>query len=335
MHIGKSYKLSNFLFWTRRKIYTLIVLGTIPVVLYHIAGIKWLVLPWTVVSLLGTATAFIVGFKNTLTYSRTREGQAVWTAIGNASRVWALMCRDFYRDPGQVKTLVYRHFAWLTALRYQLREERIWEVADARHNAEYQRYYNIPERKCAFRDEMLKYIPEEELNEVSGSRDKPSQLMALQSRAIKAAYESDQLPVGQYIELQRTINLLLGHQGQSSSLKDTPYPRQYSVINTIFVRMFCLLLPFGMLREVDKLNDGVAGFMHGHMIWLVVPFSVLISWMYTSLEQVGESTENPFEGSANDVPISQLCREIEIDLREMLGEKELPPPVLPQNDIAV
>jgi putative membrane protein len=41
--------------------------------------------------------------------------------------------------------------------------------------------------------------------------------------------------------------------------------------------------------------------------------------MYTSLEQVGESTENPFEGGANDVPISTLCSTIERDLNVMLG----------------
>ncbi|KAG1251193.1 hypothetical protein G6F68_012404 [Rhizopus microsporus] len=46
--------------------------------------------------------------------------------------------------------------------------------------------------------------------------------------------------------------------------------------------------------------------MHGQMVWLAVPFSVIISWIYTSLEQVGESTENPFEGSATDVPIGRL-----------------------------
>ncbi|SIT38887.1 Membrane protein (fragment) [Paraburkholderia ribeironis] len=81
-----------------------------------------------------------------------------------------------------------------------------------------------------------------------------------------------------------------------------------------------MLFPFGLLHEFDKLNDGVGGFMHGNMIWLVVPCSVAVSWMYTSLEQVGESTENPFEGGANDVPISTLCSIIERDLKEMLGE---------------
>ena len=69
------------------------------------------------------------------------------------------------------------------------------------------------------------------------------------------------------------------------------------------------------------------------MAWLVIPFSALVSWMYVSLDQVGESTENPFEGGANDVPISQISRLVEIELREMLGENDLQPLLRPKNDI--
>ena len=90
-----------------------------------------------------------------------------------------------------------------------------------------------------------------------------------------------------------------------------------------------------MLREFDKLNESIDGAMEGNMVWFVVPFSVLISWVYTSLEQVGESTENPFEGAANDVPISQMSRTIEIDMREMLGETNLPPALQPKNNIVL
>jgi len=50
---------------------------------------------------------------------------------------------------------------------------------------------------------------------------------------------------------------------------------------------------------------------------------------------VGESTENPFEGSPNDVPISQMSRVVEIDIREMLGETELPANVQPRNNIVL
>jgi putative membrane protein len=69
------------------------------------------------------------------------------------------------------------------------------------------------------------------------------------------------------------------------------------------------------------------------MAWLAVPFSALVSWMYMSLDLVGESSENPFEGGANDVPISQVSRLVEIELREMLDESDLPTPLRPQNEI--
>jgi len=88
-----------------------------------------------------------------------------------------------------------------------------------------------------------------------------------------------------------------------------------------------------MLKELDRLNDTIDGVMRGNMVWFVIPFSVLISWMYTSLVQVGESTENPFEGGANDVPISQLCEIIEIDLREMLDENNITALTQPKHNI--
>ncbi len=73
--------------------------------------------------------------------------------------------------------------------------------------------------------------------------------------------------------------------------------------------------------------------MHGNMIWLVVPFSVVVSWMYTSLEHVGCRTENPFEGGANDVPISMLCRLVEHDLKEILGDVDALPVSEPEASV--
>lgn len=335
MHVGKSYKLTDFIIWTRRKLYVLVILGTVPVLLYHLAGLRCLALPWTVVSLLGTATAFIVGFKNTQTYNRTWAAQGVWTNIVSTSKYWCLLCRDFLNDANATRILVDRHFAWLTALRFQLREDRKWEVTDKSHNAEYQRYYTIPERRTTLEAELMKYLPEEELAYILSTQNKAAQILALQSRQIKGIYESQAIVPPVYLEMQKAIGTLISLHAQCESTKDSPYPRQYSIINTIFVWTFCVLLPFGLLETFDNLDNIVTGVMKGYMIWLVIPFSMLVSCMYSSLEQVGESTENPYEGSPNDVPISQLCRAIEIDMREMLGDKVLPPALTPENDIII
>ena len=337
MHTGKSYKLFEFLNWTRRDIYVLIVLGVVPAVAYQTGNMKWLGIPWTVVALLGTATAFIVGFNNLQSYNRTWEARQIWGDIISGSRAWGTVSRDFFDDTEKSKELVYRHLAWLTALRYQLRENRAWESKSKAHNAEYLKYHSIPipEMQTALETELAKFLPDGELVQILATGSKATQILGLQSKAIKGLLASQAIGVTQFVDMHRSIKEFLFQQGRCERIKDFPYPRQFASITSFFIKLFCLLLPFGLLREFDSLNESVGGVIKGHMVWLVIPFSVLISWTYTSLGRVGESTESPFEGSANDIPISQMCRTAEIDLRETLGETDCPPQLVPKNNIVL
>jgi ion channel-forming bestrophin family protein len=335
MHTGKSYKLSEFLMWTRRDIYLLTALGVVPVLAYQVAGMKWLGIPWTVVALLGTATAFIVGFKNIQTYNRTWEAREIWGDILSSSRAWGIMSRDFLTNSEKSRELIYRHLAWLTAMRYQMRDSRAWESTIKVHNVEFRKYYAVPEKQTALKSELAKYVSPEEVTQILATKHKPTLILSLQSSTLKALFADQEIALAQFIDMQKSIKEFFIQQGNSERIKDFPYPRQFATINAIFVKLFCILLPFGLLGEFDKLNNNLEGAMKGHMVWLVIPFSVLISWMYTSLEKVGESTECPFEGNSNDVPITQMCRTAEIELREMLGETDLPPVLQPKNNIVL
>lgn len=333
MHAGSSYRFNEVLIWTRRNIYKALLIATIPTILYQILGLTWLVLPWAVVALLGTATAFTVGFKNTQTYNRSWEARQIWGSILNSSRMWGVACRDFFDNPDVTKLLIYRHFAWLTAFRYQLRENRAWENGGKPYNKEYMRFYSIPEREIPLETELAKYLSAEELTTLLSAKNKTVQLLSWQSKTLKQLWDNKEIDTLTFLELERMIKELYEHQGRSERIKNFPYPRQFASGNTYFIRLFIILLPFGMLKEFDKLNDSVEGMMQGHMVWLVIPFSMIISWFFTTLDQIGEGTENPFEGSANDVPISQMSRTIERDMRELLGETDLPPALQPKNNI--
>ncbi|MEI3800310.1 MULTISPECIES: bestrophin family protein [unclassified Chitinophaga] len=333
MHEGKSYKFGEFLFWTRRKIYILMVISIVPVILYETCGLEWISIPWTVVALLGTATAFTVGFKNTQTYNRTNEAQQVWTSIVSLSRSWGIFSRDFFSNTATTRELIYRHMAWLTALRYEMRTPRTWETIDRKHNTEYQRFYRVAERETPLNKELAKYLSGQELKEVLAASNTAARILANQGKLLRKSFDEQQMQIAQFLEMEKGLKEFYISQAKSEQVKNSPYPRQYAVVNSFFIRIFCLLLPFGLLRDFDKLNELVEGAVKGHMVWLVVPFSIMISWMYTSLEQIGESTENPFEGSANDVPLTSICRDIEIELRELLEEKDLPPKLYPQHNI--
>ena len=335
MYTGKSYKISEFLFWTRRSLPWLLLLSAIPTVLYQVFDVKWLSVPWPVVALLGTATAFIVGFKNVQTYNRTWEARQIWGAAMSTSRSWAMMCRNFIGDPNRAREIIYRHFAWLTALRYQLRADRSWETINKAHNREYTRFYTIPEKETPIEVELSKYITKEELENILSKNNIAGYLLSLQSDALKNLYKEGLLENFLFLGMHNVLRELSDHQEKSERIKNFPYPRQYATINALFVKLFCILLPFALLGEFNNLNDHISGVLKGYMVWFVVPFSVLISWVYTSLDQVGESTENPFEGSANDIPISQMSRAAEIDIREMLAETDLPAALQPQNNIVL
>lgn len=333
MHVGRSYKLAEFLFWTRRNIFWLLVLGIVSTVFYQLLDFKWVAFPFTVVALLGTATAFIIGFRNQETYRRSSEARQTWGAMMSASRSWAIMCRDFVNDGDKTRELIYRHFAWITVLRYQLRSSRGWENTTKAYNKEYRKYYSVPEMETSLEQELQKYISRSELRNISCTKNKAMQLMSLQSDALKKLQEDGLIDEFKFSDMHIALRAFFDHQGRNERIKNFPYPRQYATINSLFMKLFCLLLPFGLLQEFDRLNDGMTGFLQGKMVWLVIPFSVLISWVFTSLEQVGESTENPFEGSANDVPISQMSRSMEIDIKEMLNETDLPSQLEPINNI--
>jgi putative membrane protein len=102
-------------------------------------------------------------------------------------------------------------------------------------------------------------------------------------------------------------------------IKKFPLPRQYANLSRIFIGIFIFLLPFSLIPTMMPLGD--------YGIWLSIPITVLIGWVYVMMEIVGDYTENPFQGMANDIPMLSLCRTIEIDLLEMMGETDLPNPI--------
>src|SRR5688572_22527422 len=106
--------------------------------------------------------------------------------------------------------------------------------------------------------------------------------MALQSKAIKGLFAGQVIVVLQFIDMQRSIKDFLLQQSRCERIKDFPYPRQFATINSFFIKLFCLLLPFGLLREFESLNESVEGVIKGDMVWLVIPFSVLRSEEHTS-----------------------------------------------------
>lgn len=331
MHAGRRFTPKEFIFWTRRIIYKVFILSFIPTLCYYL-GANFLSLPWQPIAILGTAVAFIVGFKNNASYARLWEARQIYGAIINDSRSFAYTLRDALNENSEeVKTIFYRHFAWLTALRFQLREARAWENMNQKSNIEYLSFYDIPERTTTLEEELKPYLSSSDYEYILTKKNRATQLSALQSKNLAKLYKDGKLNDFQWNLLQQSLSKFTDNQGKAERIKNFPYPRNFSSITTYLLILFVLSVPFGLLHEFEKLGQGTI--LENYSIWLNVPFSMILTWVFITLDTVGESSMNPFEGSANDVPITQISRTIEIDMRDMLNEENLPLPITPKNNI--
>ena len=191
-----------------------------------------------------------------------------------------------------------------------------------KHNAEYSRYYKVAEWDGRLEVELGLLLDASELAYVLARKNRATQLLDMQMRDIRKSGIASE---SRLIELQHVLQSMVESQGKCERIKNFPYPRQFATLNHLFVWMFIFLTPLGRLQEFRGLGDG--------LVWLTIPASTMVAWVFHTMDKIGESSENPFEGSPNDVPITALSRTIEIDMHEMLGESGIPPALQPVHNI--
>jgi putative membrane protein len=300
------------------------ILTIIFEVLYHKFNFD-ISFDWQPLSVLGIAVAFYLGFKNNASYDRTWEARKIWGGIVNDSRSFGAAVCSFISGDDDVKVkkeLLYRHIAWLTALRYQLRLSREWEHTENRVKGRY--YIEISEKYFdQLESEVSELISKEEYSIYEGKSNMATQILHTQSLRLQQFHAMGYFEDFRHMEFFTLIKNFYDSQGASERIKNFPFPRQYASVALWLTVIFSMLVPFGLF---NVLHDQMS-----HTIWLAIPFSALLIWVFFLMEMIGDYSENPFEGTYNDVPITSISRTIEIDLREMLGEKDIPKPLTSEN----
>ena len=337
MFIQKNLSFRGVLNFAGFHLIWLTIWAVLVTLLHHFFHIDWLHIPWLPLSIIATAVAFYIGFKNNSAYDRLWEARKIWGAIVNSSRMWGSNVKNYVTNQfrneavpaAELKAihrkLLYRHLAWLYVLRNQLLIPAPWE--HIRQNKHLRRQTERRRKQFGiglFDDgeieaELIKFLEKEEMEQVINYQNTATQLIDKQGDALRELRAENLIDDFRHMELQNILNDFYTQQGQCERIKKFPFPRQYGSMSVLFIGILIFLLPFGLVSEFDKFGPYGA--------WLSVPFTVLVSWIYLVMELVGDYSENPFEGLGNDIPMLALCRTIEIDLREMLGETELPPAI--------
>lgn len=297
----------------------LVVLG------YVLLDLKWLAIPFLPISLLGIAVSFYVGFKNNAANERQNEARKNWGGITNDTRSLIAMLNTYLpeSDRGMKANILKRHIAWLYAHKNFLRHKRMdWEhklKLNEIYREQFRQDFNI---NTEFERDVSNYISKDELKEVESSPNMASKILLNQSNVLKQLLNDNMIDDFRLFELQNHITKLYEHQGKNERIKTFPFPRQFANYASLFIMVFAFLVPLGLLNETQKMN-----------VWLTIPFSMLVTWVFHQMDLVGQYTEHPFEGLIGDTPMTAITRNLEIEILHSLGETNLPKPIIAKDGI--
>lgn len=268
--------------------------------LYAATGASWLALPFAPVAALGAALAIFIAFRNNTAFNRWNEARSAWQAILVSSRVLArqvvaatenaVAAGQAEREEARAlaRELVSRQIAFAYLVAGRVRPEPDWA-----------RIANL--------------LGGEERETLRGAANPPNLLLQRQSVRIKDGIRSGALGQFDPISLEPQLAALSTAQGTVERIKHTPTPRQYDYFTRRFVQLFAALAPFAAVGLVPD------------ALWWAPPLSLVLAGVFVIMAVTGSANDDPFEGRVTDVPIGAICAEVERDLREQLGEADLPP----------
>lgn len=310
---------------------------------YTWLGWTFLDIPYEPLSLLGIAVAFFLGFKNNQSYERFWEARKTWGEIVAQSRnlgtrILGLITEEDLHGMSAAQlhthrqTLLYRHFAWMHTLRLQLRKPAPFSIQESTLTT---RVFPHDEGEDDIDEIIRKYIPESEHRQLYKRHNVALHLLHRQTQHLRKLKEQfgglDGFDQDMLLHVIEQLHLL---QTKCEGIKNTPLPRQFSHFGRVFTYLFVLLLPFGLIDIFgEEMLPGKGDDEPDWYLALTVPMGLVLGGIYLMWDLIGSISEDPFEHRFNDVPMTALCREIEIDLRDMLDEELLPKEVEPRQNI--
>ncbi len=298
MIVRRSLKIGSILRYTWRSNAYFALVALAAAVLYLPMGLRNIAIPVSAVGPLGAALAIFLAFRNSSAYDRWWEARKLWGGLVNQSRNFARQITTFATghggttpDPDALhayhREMVHRHVAFVHALRLHLRGQR----------------------DC---DDLERLLPAGEVEHYREVSNVPASIAQRQGERLREAFDLGYIESFRHMQLDNTLCRLLDIQGGCERIKNTPLPRQYDYFPQVFLYVYGLFLPFGLVE---------------HFGWFTAIISVPISFVFLVLQAAGRVNEDPFENRWTDTPMSTLSRTIEINLREQLGERDLPEPL--------
>lgn len=254
--------------------------------------------PVPVLAVLGTVIGLLLAFRTNSSYDRWWEARILWGAIVNDSRTWVRQLMEFSQRnstdvDATLKTMAYRQAAWCYALTRSLRNQDPTQDLDSLVSAKEKEFYD-------------------------SSLQVPNLILLAQAKDLRQLYDANHLELFQFVELEKTLTRLTNSMGGCERIKNTTFPTSYSRLVHGLIYIFVFFLPFGLV------NVPAVG---------LIVTSLTLAFAFVLIERVSVFLQDPFSNRPSDTPMSAISRTIEINIKEMLGEEELPAPMKPRDGV--
>ncbi|MCP2028513.1 putative membrane protein [Flavobacterium sp. HSC-32F16] len=249
-------------------------------------------MPITIPAFIGTAISVILSFKLNQSYDRWWEARKIWGSIVNDSRSFVLQLQSFVakEDQNQIREIAFRHIAWCYCLGQTLRG------IDPIEN-------------------LKDFITFQEIKEIERQSNKPLALLQLNALQITELKAKKSIEIFSHVQLNNTLVNFSNYMGMAERIKSTVFPITYRIFLHFFIYIFIVTLSIS-LRDIES--------------YFEIPLLLTISTTFFLLEKSATHLQDPFRNRPTDTPVTAIARTIEINIKDLLREKEIPKPHEPE-----
>ena len=238
-------------------------------------------IPLSIPAILGTAVSLLLAFRTAQSYERWWEARIVWGAIVNDSRSLIRLINQFIpQNSVDKKIFAERQIVWVYALGEAL-------------------------RKQPFSNKVSEYLRTHKIDAINI----PNAILDEHSFQIRGIVEKGLISDFKEVQLNEVLMRLCDSMGKCERLKNTVFPRAYSILIHTLIYVFAFILPFGL--EDSQLT-------------LEIITTIIIPLIFISIEKTAIIMQDPFENTPVDTPMTSIAQTIEINILQMIKEKDVP-----------
>ena len=226
-------------------------------------------------------------FRTNTAHERFWEGRKLWGSLVNTIRnltrgIWIIVREYSPQDRVEKEAILRLVVAFAFSMKLHLRGEPV-------------------------NDELASLMTETQYFKLKYRDHPPLQIAFWIGDYLQQQHNRNCIDVYRLSDLQRLVDKLIDILGGCERILKTPLPLIYPLILRKLVLVYCLVVPFEIVKD---------------WTWVTSTITTFVSLILLSVDQIASEIEEPFGHNLNDLPLDEICNTILQNTEDLI---KLPP----------